>query len=606
MSLPLKTLRILVLDCQATGANPEKSRLLEVGWAVTSAEEDQPDSLESFLVRSNTDEEIPSRVSRVTGITRDDLTNPAAQTSDEIWDRLVEAARNVPRANASKTCVTVIHFCRFEKPYLVELCQSLTPEIPFPFDILCTHEITKRLLPDLPRRGLRAVAGYFGHSVPELRRAAHHVSATAYVWHHIVERLERTFGIHTLKELKEWIAATNASQSTGRTYPMDRAVRLELPREPGVYRMRRSNGDLLYIGKARSLHQRVNSYFQKSRHHAEHTLEMLTQAKRLDVTVTGTALEAAILESDEIKRLCPPYNVALRERDRKIAFSSTNMKDTGPEPGEVHRIGPLPSDKVLRPLGTFADILDQGLTEAGEWASDLGFLPEYAPETECLASGLEMFAHKYSERLRNLPALPSLLALGRDLWRDRLKTEDVPSPEPDEENDEEVESEPGWTPERVTSWLESLSLRSAFTIRRSRWLCLLSESSLAWGDKAGNKKNLVVFSGGDPRRREEYRADTPIPAPPGYSKSLRDRQRSFDVSTYDRLIIITTELRRLISEGRKVEPKLSPSASLRNSQIAKGLDGSSPHPVPLRYSPGIRLSLSTASPTKKTRTGLLS
>jgi hypothetical protein len=60
----------------------------------------------------------------------------------------------------------------------------------------------------------------------------------------------------------------------------------------------------------------VNSYFQSRRKHSEHILEMLTQAKDLDVTVTGSALEAAVLESDEIKTFKPPYNMALREKDR--------------------------------------------------------------------------------------------------------------------------------------------------------------------------------------------------------------------------------------------------------------------------------------------------
>jgi DNA polymerase-3 subunit epsilon len=571
MPASLAKLRVLALDCQATGANPSKNRLLEVGWAVTSAEAEEPSWIESSLVLSDTDEEIPKRVSRVTGLTKDDLTSSAARTPAEIWNRLVDAADNVARTNVSETCATVIHFCRFERPYLTELHQTIAPSAPFPFDILCTHEITKRLLPDLPRRGLRAVAGYFGHSVPELRRAAHHVSATAYVWHHIVERLERDLGIHTLDALQEWIAATAASQSTGRAYPMDRATRLELPHEPGVYRMRRSNGDLLYIGKARSLHSRVNSYFQKSRHHAEHTLEMLTQAKRLDVTVTNTALEAAVLESDEIKRVSPPYNVALREKDRRIAFSSVDMTETSPEPDEVHRIGPLPSENALRPMGTFADILVRGLPEAGEGTGDLGLPPEYAPDMDCLVSGLGLFEHKHSERLGKAPHLPALLALGRDLWRERLAAKKDASTGPEEEDEDDEAAEEGWTPDRFAGWLEGLCLHSSFLIRRSRWLCLLSESCLSWSNKADDKKTLVVFTGGDITRREDLFTRAPIPTPPGYSMPHRERQSAFDVGTYDRLIVVTAELRRLLSEGRKTELKLSPKASLKNEQIAKVL-----------------------------------
>jgi hypothetical protein len=191
---------------------------------------------------------------------------------------------------------------------------------------------------------------------------------------------------------------------------------------------------------------------------------------------------------------------------------------------------------------------------------------------ECFTSGLEIFRQNHSGRLSDRPALSALLTLGRELWRERLGDEEETSPEEDEEEGGDPEPDKGWTPERLASWLESLSLRSAFVIRRARWLCLFSESSLAWGDEAGKKKTLVVFSGGDIVHREELPRDAPIPIPHGCDRSLRDRQRGFDILTYDRLIVTTTELRRLLSEGRKVEFRLSPSSLLRNDKIAKALE----------------------------------
>jgi DNA polymerase-3 subunit epsilon len=568
----LKNMPVLVLDCQATGANPDRGRLLEVGWAVTSAESHRPEPIQSYLVRSDNEEEVPKRVNRVTGIAMEDLTAPSAITGSKIWTRLIATANRVARANDGQSCPTVIHFCRFEQPYLKKLHHEEAPNIPFPFDIICTHEITKRLLPEIPRRGLRAVAGYFGHSVPELRRSTHHVAATAFVWHHLVQELRKLHGVHTWSRLREWMDATAASQSAGWSYPMERAVRLGLPHEPGVYRMRRSNGDLLYIGKARSLHHRVNSYFQKSRHHGEHTLEMLTQARQVDTTVTQTALEAALLETDEIKRLSPPYNVALRNRDRKIAFSSADLRLTAPEPGEVHRIGPLPSENPLRPLGTFAGIIERGSSETGEELTCLGFSPEHVPEGKCFLSGLEMFQQKHYLRLSHSPALSALLTLGRDLWLGRLEAKEEPSSENDDgEEDDAGAPERGWTPERLVGWLESLALRSTYLIRRSRWLCLLSESSLAWGGKSGDRKALIAFSRGDIFRREELPLNAPIPVPVGCDRSIRERQRAFDILTYDRLVVLTTELRRLLAEGRRVELRLSQRSTLRNNEIARAL-----------------------------------
>jgi hypothetical protein len=247
------------------------------------------------------------------------------------------------------------------------------------------------------------------------------------------------------------------------------------------------------------------------------------------------------------------------------------MTDMSLEPDESHRIGPLPSMNALRPMGTFAKILERGVPEAGEWMSNLGLPPEYAPEIDCFVSGLDLFEHKHSSRLGSSPHLPALLALGRDLWRARLAAKEDSAACLEEVDEDDEVSEEGWTAERFAGWLEGLCLRSSYWIRRSRWLCLLSESCLSWADRTDGKKTLVVFAEGDIHRRENHPVDMPVPAPPGHTKSIRERQSSFDIGTYDRLVIVTTELRRLLSEGRKIELKLGPKSSLRNEQIAKGL-----------------------------------
>ena len=79
-----------------------------------------------------------------------------------------------------------------------------------------------------------------------------------------------------------------------------RDVRLSLPTAPGIYRMLRTDGSVLYVGKAASLHHRVNSYFRKQAGVPERSLEMLSQARAISFDVTPSPLEAALLEPDEI------------------------------------------------------------------------------------------------------------------------------------------------------------------------------------------------------------------------------------------------------------------------------------------------------------------
>lgn len=86
-----------------------------------------------------------------------------------------------------------------------------------------------------------------------------------------------------------------------------------LPEEPGVYIFRDSRGDVIYVGKASSLKNRVKSYFQSARNLTARILSMVEQARDLDYIVTGSEVEALILESNLIKKYRPKYNIRLRD-----------------------------------------------------------------------------------------------------------------------------------------------------------------------------------------------------------------------------------------------------------------------------------------------------
>ena len=86
-----------------------------------------------------------------------------------------------------------------------------------------------------------------------------------------------------------------------------------LPESPGVYLMKDSRGQVLYIGKAANLRRRVASYFEKA--HDYKIERLLSQVKKIDYKKTDTAVEALILESQLIRKYKPPFNV--KEKDDK-------------------------------------------------------------------------------------------------------------------------------------------------------------------------------------------------------------------------------------------------------------------------------------------------
>src|SRR4029453_12540454 len=97
-----------------------------------------------------------------------------------------------------------------------------------------------------------------------------------------------------------------------------RNVLKTLPSRPGVYRMQDSRGDVLYVGKARGLRQRVTNYTQVARL-PKRLQRMVSQTRSLTIVTTRTEAEALLLEAQLIKRFRPPYNVLLRD-DKSFPF----------------------------------------------------------------------------------------------------------------------------------------------------------------------------------------------------------------------------------------------------------------------------------------------
>jgi DNA polymerase-3 subunit epsilon len=583
MTTRLKDLHIIALDCQTTGANPNRGHLLEIGWVSTCSSENQnPEDLrpEAYLVKLPDAHELPRTVQRITGITEKDLVK--ATDAQNIWRKLDEAARNVSASNQSEPCPLVIHFSRFEEPFLRDLHIQSDAGRAFPFQLICTHEIARRLLPGLPRRGLRAIAGYFGHPVPELRRSADHAVATAFIWKKMITLLENDTHIETLEQLINWLQNAAPRTNSKRTYPMEPDIRRGLPARPGVYRMLRGNGDILYIGKAKSLKQRVNSYFRQTGSCGDHILEMLTQAYNLDYTLTGSALEAAIFENDEIKTHSPPYNVALRKGQRILLWCTKDLAHFTDNPDKNHPIGPLPGGNMAYSLAAFVSLTAKNIDPVGEAFEKtvyalLGIPMSHRPEEICLREGFEIFQQRHARWLLQGQPLRILTGLGAVLWREHLERREQDRTE-QAEISESIESQsetdnPVWYPEDVARAIEGVIRQAAYLIRRSRWLCLISESTLAWSPSSAGEghKRVLYLNEGAVVRCEYLDIQKMTPVPAGHATPPRQRRRNIDLTTYDRLRVVTTELRRLVSETRRIELRLGPAAMMGNQELERAL-----------------------------------
>ena len=527
-----------MVDCQATCAAP-RGRLLEIGWARV-----RPTSTHAntCLIRAPSGQRIPPAVTRITGIT--DRMVMVGVEPHVAWRALTgDAATLTPQP-----APTVIHFARFERPFL----EALAAGGASPLDIVCTHEIARRLLPGLPRRSLRAVAGYFGRAVGPLRRSADHVDATAFIWHELTDLLEGR-GISTWSALGEWLAALPTTpKHRQRIWPMPRDVRLSLPDAPGVYRFLRTSRDVLYVGKASSLHRRVNSYFRHQHGLPERMLEMLSQVRAISFEVTPTTLEAALVEPDEIKRHRPPYNIALTEEDRRLWFTPRDLSERSRRPSPRCRVGPFPSAELLDQFAAFADASADALGR-GRWAPDPAVFDE----------GYAQLCGAHGELSRGNPGMHArLLRLGTRLWRAgrRDRDEDAASA-----GDRPTDA---WTPEQVQASLERLALRAVLARRRARWLTRLFDASVVWSEPGATGARLIVIENGDITLRAVVDPEAAPPVPPGHQRTITARHEAFTVARFDRLRVLSTELKRLAAAGAPVAIRFGVAPALAGGRLA--------------------------------------
>ena len=535
----LADLEVLVVDCQATGAAPH-GHLLEIGWARAGTTTTRADAR---LIALPDGARISPTVARLTGISermaRDGVDAQVA------WRELSKAAASIDKQPAP----TVIHFARFEQPFLQALAGG-TPAL----DIICTHDIARRLLPDLPRRGVRALTGYFGRGVSTLRRSADHVEATAFVWRELVRLLEEE-GISTWNALHEWLAAAPGTTKRGpRRWPMPRDVRLSLPNAPGVYRMLRTSGDVLYVGKAASLRRRVNSYFRKQTGIHERTLEMLSQARRISFDVAPSTLEAALLECDEIKQHRPPYNVALTVDERALWFAPPNLSTRSPHPSADCFLGPFPSAVMLDQFTALA-AADRAALGSGRWRPDEAAFDEGYARLCALHPELSR---------RDFGTHENWLRLGTRLWREGRRDHD-------DDSDAETRRVTTWTPELVQRALEWLAVRAALARRRATWITRLVDASLIWTEPGHARARLIVIESGEVVVKADVDAGTPPPVPPGHARPVAARREAFTVERFDRLRVLSTELKRLAGAAAPVALRFGVAPPLAGTRLASVL-----------------------------------
>ncbi len=173
--------------------------------------------------------------------------------------------------------------------------------------VLCTLKMARRFLPSLKRKRLDALAEHFGLSLEGRHRGLGDARMAAELLSIFIDIASR-MGLGRLDRLIDDHQRGAAGRRIERhVVPEEIAA---ISQAPGVYLMHNERGDLLYVGKARRLRDRVASYFNSSV--SAKTADLIGHVWKIETRETRSSLEAALLEARLIRELKPPYNRMLK------------------------------------------------------------------------------------------------------------------------------------------------------------------------------------------------------------------------------------------------------------------------------------------------------
>jgi hypothetical protein len=315
------------------------------------------------------------------------------------------------------------------------------------------------------------------------------------------------------------------------------------------------------VGKAASLRKRVAGHFTAGSSTTERALEMLTQVHDILVTPTRTALEAALLENEDIKSLRPPYNVQLVGDDTRTWFTTKNLEGAATRPDATYCRGPLPSTFAVRALGAIRAIGSGERATQALRARAVEAPERWAPDEDVFAAGFAAFADRHMlarpEPTHQKQVERALVAAARTLLASKLDADEAPS----------EESPSTWDPARVVRHLERAVAHGYQLLQRARWLCLLYDSAVVFREPVGGAgPRLLVLREGRLVEARDWSPGEPIPRA-GTESPMRDRQAAFDRHHYDRLRTLTTELKRVLRDQGSVEVRVGSGRWLREQRL---------------------------------------
>jgi len=287
-----------VIDVETTGLSAKTNRVIEIGLVKVRNYK----IVERYETLINPGSYIPGFISQLTGITDDDVAN-APFFSDIVEDL---------KQFIGETIISG-HNLSFDSSFIkYEFFRN--GEEPLYNEQVCTLKLARRIFPNLKSKSLSSVTKHLKLRNKSAHRALGDAEVTARILIKIIKQLKKESKVETLGDLLKF----QKSSTAGKTVKIKESLREDissLPNAPGVYYFINNRGKVIYVGKAKSLRDRIRSYFSSAA--PKKAKIIITQAKSLKIEITNTELTALISEAESIKKINPRHNSQLKKYGSK-------------------------------------------------------------------------------------------------------------------------------------------------------------------------------------------------------------------------------------------------------------------------------------------------
>ena len=294
-----------VVDVETTGLSARNNRIIEIGLVKVK----NLKVVEKYHSLINPQTYIPQFITQFTGIAEEDVADSPSfsDIAEEINNFLEDS-------------ILCGHNLSFDYSFLKSEFMRTGYEPPLNEQI-CTLKLARRIYPELRSKSLGSVTAHLKLKNTNSHRALSDAEVTSKILIKMIKQLSKENKISSVEDL---LSLQKKSVMNAKSVMIKEPLRedvLSLPNSPGVYFFLNKSGKVIYVGKAKSLRNRVRSYFSNNASHK--AKKIIRQARKLKIEMTNSELTALLLEAETIKLINPKLNSQLKKYGQKYFLKIT-------------------------------------------------------------------------------------------------------------------------------------------------------------------------------------------------------------------------------------------------------------------------------------------